>query len=196
MYARCSMALGWAGWWRYIRVSLQLLAPAQAPGPRPLLDANSAVPSSNKAISAMRMGHCTSFPMRAVHCAHWDPFLPGLRSKSSFTFWGFVTWVETPLVLNRHLHCCLTSSRGKNHDIGLIILFPSLPALLTRIMLWYRDRKSAKMARAVSEAWRGWRRGEGRHGGEGSTRSSARGSGANYGSSLQGCSFSTKYKAV
>lgn len=139
-------------------------------------------------ISAMRMGHCISFPMRVVHCAHGDPFLPGLRSKSSFTLPGFVTRVEAPLVLNRTLRCSLASSAGKSPDIGFIILFTSLPALLTRIMLRYRKRMTSEKAGGEERRSKG------------STRNSARGSRgsrssrAKHGSSLQICSFSTRTK--
>lgn len=94
--------------------------------------------------------------------------------------------VSFPCTPQAFLLLC-ASSHGKTHGIGFIVVFTSLPALLSRIMLRHRDRRPHKMGRTVGEVAEG----KAQHR-ELLTGSSARGSRsfrANHGSSLQGCSF-------
>lgn len=181
MYTRCSMALRGAGWWRYVRVSLQLLAPAQAPW----CQLNSA--KFQQGISAVRMG---VFPHESHSLCPLRPLLTRVAVKELIHFMGpCYSGGSSPCTQQASSLLSDQQPWQKPHTIGFIILFTSLPVLLTRITLRYGDRKSAKMARAAGQAWRGTA--------EGSTRSSARGSRssrANHGSSLQGGSFSTSTK--
>lgn len=133
---------------------LQLLPPARALIPHPLLDLSSA-PQAPTRHFCNEDGSLHLFPRENSSPCPPRPFLTRVAIKELIHFTGLCYSGGSSLVLNRHLHCSLAGSGGKSHHTGFIILFTSLPSLLARIMLRYGERKSVGISEKAGEAQQG-----------------------------------------
>lgn len=122
----------------------QLLAPARAPVPHPLLDVSSALQALTRHF-CNEDGSLHLFPHESSSLCPLRPFLTRVAIKELIHFTGLCYSGGSSPCTQQAFHCSPASSGGKNHQIGSIILFTSLPALLTRTMLRYRKRKSVGM---------------------------------------------------